>query len=95
MAYWGEGTQMNAPVQSNPSAGIVFRGRSNRLGGTQTTTRSTSHETSGNDSSSSSTRQQNQGDGVAFCGKSYRLNGWYCISYDVLKTMLKLDGLIG
>ncbi|CAL5201145.1 unnamed protein product [Lathyrus oleraceus] len=76
VAYWGEGTQMNAPVQSNPSAGIVFRGRSNRLGGTQTTTRSTSHETSGNDSSSSSsTRQQNQGDGVAFRGKSYRLNG--------------------
>lgn len=78
MAYWGEGTQMNAPVESNPSAGIVFKGRSNRLGGTQATTRSTSHETSDNAAaaaSSSSPRQQNQGDGVTFRRKSYRLNG--------------------
>ncbi|OIW20425.1 hypothetical protein TanjilG_11124 [Lupinus angustifolius] len=41
VAYWGEGTQINAPVQSNPTDGVVFRGRSYRLGGTQTTTRTT------------------------------------------------------
>ena len=72
MAYWGEGTQINAPVQSNPSAGIIFKGRSNRLGGNQTTaTRNTSQETSGD---ASSPQQQNQGDGIAFRGRSYRLN---------------------
>jgi Derlin-2/3 len=54
---------MNSPVQPNPAAGIVFRGRSNRLGGGTGTTRRTSpHE------------QQNQGDGIAFRGRSYRLN---------------------
>lgn len=73
VAYWGEGTQINAPVQSNPSAGIIFKGRSNRLGGNQTTaTRNTSQETSGN---ASSPQQQNQGDGIAFRGRAYRLNG--------------------
>lgn len=79
MAYWGEGTQINSPVQSNPQAGIVFRGRSHRLGGTQSTTRSTSQQTEGNNnsssSSSSSSQPQSQGDGIAFRGKSYRLNG--------------------
>jgi Derlin-2/3 len=73
VAYWGEGTQINAPVQSNPSAVIIFKGRSNRLGGNQTTaTRNTSQETSGN---ASSPQQQNQGDGIAFRGRAYRLNG--------------------
>ena len=59
-------------VQCNPLAGIIFRGRSNRLGGTQTTTRSASPQTSSN---ASSPQQQNQGDGIAFRGRSYRLNG--------------------
>ncbi|XP_061348928.1 derlin-1-like [Gastrolobium bilobum] len=72
VAYWGEGTQINAPVQSNPSDGIVFRGRSHRLGGTQITTRSTAEQTNRN---GSSPQQQNQGDGIAFRGRSYRLNG--------------------
>ncbi|KAG5048972.1 hypothetical protein JHK85_010075 [Glycine max] len=74
VAYWGEGTQINAPVQSNPSAGIVFKGRSHRLGGTQTTTRRTAEQTEGNDSASCP-QPQNQGDGIAFRGKSYRLDG--------------------
>ncbi|XP_027333302.1 derlin-1.1-like [Abrus precatorius] len=71
VAYWGEGTQINAPVQSNPSAGIVFRGRSHRLGGNQTT-RSSAEQSEGN---ASSPQQQNQGNGIAFRGRSYRLNG--------------------
>ncbi|RDX58329.1 Derlin-1 [Mucuna pruriens] len=74
VAYWGEGTQINAPVQSHPSAGIVFKGRSHRLGGTQTTARSTTEQTERN-ASTSSPQSQSQGDGVAFRGKSYRLNG--------------------
>ncbi|WJX30462.1 ER-associated protein degradation protein [Trifolium repens] len=75
VAYWGEGTQMNGPVQSNPLAGIVFRGRGHRLGRTQSTTvRRTPQETS-ESTSSSPQQQQNQGDGIAFQGKSYRLNG--------------------
>ncbi|PNX60494.1 derlin-2 protein, partial [Trifolium pratense] len=74
VAYWGEGNQMNSPVQSNPSAGIVFRGRSNRLGGAQSTTvRRTPQETS--EGANSSPQQQNQGGGIAFQGRSYRLNG--------------------
>ncbi|PNX67026.1 derlin-2 protein [Trifolium pratense] len=65
---------MNSPVQSNPSAGIVFRGRSNRLGGAQSTTvRRTPQETS--EGANSSPQQQNQGGGIAFQGRSYRLNG--------------------
>ncbi|XP_039122880.1 derlin-1.2-like isoform X2 [Dioscorea cayenensis subsp. rotundata] len=31
VAYWGEGAQINSPVQSTPQAGIAFRGRSYRL----------------------------------------------------------------
>ncbi|KAF8412441.1 hypothetical protein HHK36_000405 [Tetracentron sinense] len=33
VAYWGEGTQINSPVQPDPSAGVAFRGRSYRLNG--------------------------------------------------------------
>ncbi|RWR87436.1 hypothetical protein CKAN_01637700 [Cinnamomum micranthum f. kanehirae] len=29
--FWGEGVQVNSPVQPNPSAGVAFRGRSYRL----------------------------------------------------------------
>nr|KYP41422.1 Derlin-1 [Cajanus cajan] len=79
VAYWGEGTQINSPVQSNPLAGIVFRGRSQRLGGTQTTTTTTTNDqTQGNASASASASAsalQRQGDGIAFRGRSYRLNG--------------------
>jgi Derlin-2/3 len=57
---------MNSPVQPNPSAGIVFRGRSNRLGGGTGTTR--------RKRTTSPHEQQNQGDGIAFRGRSYRLN---------------------
>ncbi|OVA04667.1 Derlin [Macleaya cordata] len=32
VAFWGEGTQINSPVQPDPSAGVAFRGRSYRLG---------------------------------------------------------------
>ncbi|KAL2335884.1 hypothetical protein Fmac_010330 [Flemingia macrophylla] len=73
VAYWGEGAQINAPVQSNPLAGIVFKGRSHRLGGTQT---STNEQTKGNASASASASAlQREGNGIAFRGKSYRLNG--------------------
>jgi len=68
VAYWGEGTQINSPVQSDPSAGIVFKGRSHRLGGTQRT------PPEGNASASPSSPQPHtQSDGVAFRGKSHRL----------------------
>ncbi|KAI3921589.1 hypothetical protein MKW92_027049 [Papaver armeniacum] len=33
VVFWGKGTQINSPVQPNPSAGIAFRGRGRRLGG--------------------------------------------------------------
>ncbi|BAT92880.1 Derlin-1 protein [Vigna angularis] len=75
VAYWGEGTQINSPVQSDPSAGIVFKGRGHRLGGTQrTAARDTAEQTEGNVSASSH-QQQTQSNGVAFRGKSHRLNG--------------------
>ncbi|KAK7334506.1 hypothetical protein VNO80_26263 [Phaseolus coccineus] len=67
VAYWGEGTQINSPVQSDPSAGIVFKGRSHRLGGTERT------PAEGN-ASSSSPQQHSQSNGVSFRGKSHRLN---------------------
>ncbi|XP_054811232.1 derlin-1.1-like [Prosopis cineraria] len=74
VAYWGEGTQVNSPVHSNPTTdGIVFRGRSFRLGGTQT--RMTSNPQGQQNESNVSPQQQNQGNGIAFRGRSYRLNG--------------------
>ncbi|KAJ7949485.1 Derlin [Quillaja saponaria] len=70
VAYWGKGTQINSPVQHNPSAGVAFRGRSYRLSGTRArTTEQTDTNTS------ASPPQQNQADGVAFSGRSYRPNG--------------------
>ncbi|XP_043691531.1 derlin-1.1-like [Telopea speciosissima] len=33
VVFWGEGTQINSPVQPNPSAGVAFSGRGYRLGG--------------------------------------------------------------
>ncbi|KAJ7959555.1 Derlin [Quillaja saponaria] len=71
VAYWGEGTQINSPVQRDPAAGVAFRGRSYRLSGTQTRT---AEQTDTNTSTAASPPQQNQADGVAFRGRSYRLN---------------------
>ncbi|KAK3447373.1 hypothetical protein EUGRSUZ_A02914 [Eucalyptus grandis] len=73
VAYWGEGFQVNAPVPSDPSAGIAFRGRSHRLGGMATRGRSPEQ---------AQTRDQGPvqqpmpaAEGVAFRGRSYRLGG--------------------
>ncbi|KAF8380552.1 hypothetical protein HHK36_028040 [Tetracentron sinense] len=33
VAFWGKGTQVNSPVQPDPSAGVAFRGRGYRLNG--------------------------------------------------------------
>lgn len=68
VAYWGEGTQMNSPVQRDPSAGVSFRGRSYRLNGTRPSTTEQTAETD------SPAQQPNQGAGVAFRGRSYRLD---------------------
>ncbi|MED6156262.1 hypothetical protein PIB30_012823 [Stylosanthes scabra] len=75
VAYWGEGSQVNAPVQSNPSAGIVFRGRSHRLGGSETS--NTRENNNNNNTAASSSQQQNHegNNGIAFRGRSFRLNG--------------------
>ncbi|KAL9321625.1 hypothetical protein ACSQ67_009678 [Phaseolus vulgaris] len=70
VAYWGEGTQINSPVQSDPSSGIVFKGRSHRLGGTERTPAAAAEE----NASSSSPQQHSNTNGVAFRGKSHRLN---------------------
>ncbi|KAK4256447.1 hypothetical protein QN277_009308 [Acacia crassicarpa] len=75
VAYWGEGTQINSPVRSNPTTdGIVFRGRGHRLGGSQTS-RAGNSQAQQTESNNASPQQRNQGDGVAFRGRSYRLNG--------------------
>ncbi|KAI4332809.1 hypothetical protein L6164_017688 [Bauhinia variegata] len=73
VAYWGEGAQMNSPVQSDPSAGIAFRGRSHRLGG-NTQTRSTSTESNASSTQHPQNHQSNNNSTV-FRGRSYRLNG--------------------
>ncbi|XWS47697.1 hypothetical protein CRYUN_Cryun13aG0006300 [Craigia yunnanensis] len=76
VAYWGEGIQVNSPVQRDPSAGVAFRGRSYRLNGNrrQTSTPSEQEQEQQNQTNSSA-RQPNSGDGVVFRGKSYRLSG--------------------
>lgn len=70
VAYW-EGTQINAPVQRDPYAGVAFRGRSYRLNGNQTRTpeqAQTRRETE------TETQQPNSPEGgIAFRGTSYRL----------------------
>ncbi|XVF11238.1 hypothetical protein REPUB_Repub08aG0009200 [Reevesia pubescens] len=77
VAKWGEGIQVNSPVQRDPFAGVAFRGRSYRLSGNgaqrSTPSEQEQHQNQTN-SSSGSARQPNSGDGVAFRGKSYRLN---------------------
>lgn len=72
VAYWGEGIQVNSPVQRDPSAGIAFRGRSFRLNGNRAQTRTPTEQEQQNQGSA---RQPNSGEGVAFSGKSYRLGG--------------------
>ncbi|KAL6131808.1 hypothetical protein ACLB2K_070181 [Fragaria x ananassa] len=69
VAYWGEGTQINAPVQSSPYAGVVFQGRSYRLNGN--TRRATTPE---QQPQTNTVPQPNQGEGVAFRGRSHRLD---------------------
>ncbi|KAF3433183.1 hypothetical protein FNV43_RR24285 [Rhamnella rubrinervis] len=72
VAYWGQGTQMNSPVQRDPFAGVAFRGRSYRLNGTRTTTRTPQQpQTTTEETEQPSTRADG---GVAFRGRSYRLN---------------------
>lgn len=69
VAYWGKGTQINSPVQRDPSAGVAFRGRSYRLSGTRT-------RLADEGQTNPATQQpNNQSDGVVFRGRSYRLNG--------------------
>ncbi|XP_030937043.1 derlin-1.1-like [Quercus lobata] len=70
VAFWGKGTQMNTPVQRDPSAGVAFQGRSYRLNGTRPST--TGQAETG---SHAQAQQPNQADGVAFRGRSHRLNG--------------------
>ncbi|XP_057752463.1 derlin-1-like isoform X2 [Arachis stenosperma] len=74
VAYWGEGTQVNAPVQSNPSSGIVFKGRSHRLGGSQATSNTKGNDNNNNASSSQQQNHDKGDNGIAFRGRSYRLN---------------------
>ncbi|KDP22457.1 hypothetical protein JCGZ_26288 [Jatropha curcas] len=68
VAFWGEGTQVNAPVQSDPYAGVAFRGRSFRLNGTRTSPTQEEAQPTGRPNNSST-------DGVAFRGRSHRLGG--------------------
>ncbi|XP_059461127.1 derlin-1.1-like [Corylus avellana] len=71
VAYWGEGTQINSPVQRDPSAGVAFRGRGYRLNGSQTRTGEQA-ETNG---PAQAAQQRNQAGRGAFQGRSYRLDG--------------------
>ncbi|KAL6291308.1 hypothetical protein ACE6H2_008818 [Prunus campanulata] len=68
VAFWGEGTQINSPVERNPHAGVAFQGRSFRLNGRTTTPPQTTQEPYNN-------QQQAAADGVVFRGRSHRLNG--------------------
>ncbi|OAY48112.1 derlin-1 [Manihot esculenta] len=69
VAFWGEGTQVNAPVQRDPSAGVAFRGRSYRLNGTRARPAEESQGTT------PAQQPNTSADGVAFQGRSYRLGG--------------------
>ncbi|VVA10884.1 PREDICTED: derlin-1 [Prunus dulcis] len=68
VSFWGEGTQINSPVERNPHAGVAFRGRSFRLNGRTTTPPQTTQEPFNN-------QQPPAADGVAFRGRSQRLDG--------------------
>ncbi|KAK2653435.1 hypothetical protein Ddye_013291 [Dipteronia dyeriana] len=66
VAFWGEGTQINSPVQRDPHAGVAFRGRGYRLNGN----RSTNTEQQQPQTDSTTPQQPNS----AFRGRSYRLD---------------------
>ncbi|XP_050223740.1 derlin-1.1-like [Mercurialis annua] len=72
VAFWGRGTQVNAPVQSDPHAGVAFRGRSFRLNGTRTNPRNEPQQAT---NSSEQQATNNSSGGVAFRGRSYRVGG--------------------
>ncbi|KAG6644221.1 derlin-1.1-like isoform X3 [Carya illinoinensis] len=76
VAFWGEGTQINSPVQRDPSTSVAFRGRSYRLNGSRTSRSNSTPATNQAGADSSAQQPADRGDGsVAFRGKSYRLNG--------------------
>ncbi|KAG6698888.1 hypothetical protein I3843_08G041800 [Carya illinoinensis] len=76
VAFWGEGTQINSPVQHDPSTSVAFRGRSYRLNGSRTSRSNSTPATNQAGADSSAQQPADRGDGsVAFRGKSYRLNG--------------------
>ncbi|KAH7855075.1 hypothetical protein Vadar_020962 [Vaccinium darrowii] len=71
VAFWGVGYQQNAPIPRKDTAvPDVFQGRGRGLGGARTSASTQAQP------SSSEQAQPNQGnDGVAFRGRSYRLDG--------------------
>lgn len=77
VAFWGEGFQMNSPFRrSEPSEGVIFRGRSHRLNGSRAHTprpQTTSSEPVETDTDAA--EPPNRTGGVAFRGRSYRLGG--------------------
>lgn len=79
VAYWGEGIQVNSPVQRDPSAGTAFKGRGYRLGSRGQTSRPSEQQqqqaqAQAPTNNAAAARQPNSGEGVAFRGKSYRLS---------------------
>ncbi|KAI4384712.1 hypothetical protein MLD38_002830 [Melastoma candidum] len=77
VAFWGEGIQVNSPVQRDQSAGGAFRGRGHRLGGGRSTSNAGN---SGHAETGTATTGQQRGTyaaagGSAFQGRGYRLNG--------------------
>ncbi|WCJ36439.1 DERLIN-1 [Euphorbia peplus] len=74
VAYWGKGTQVNSPVQSDPSAGIAFRGRSYYLNNNSRRTNSASEETLASTTAAGATNNSaSAAGGAAFRGRSHRL----------------------
>lgn len=74
VAYWGEGTQFNSPVQRDPSAGTAFRGRSYRLNSSQTNTRERTQTRRRSSPSPPPPPPQQGSNQPAFSGRSYRLD---------------------
>ncbi|TXG70593.1 hypothetical protein EZV62_005528 [Acer yangbiense] len=73
VAFWGEGTQINSPVQRDQHAGVAFRGRGYRLNGNRST--NTEQQQQQQPQTDSTTPQQPNGaGGVAFRGRSHRLD---------------------
>ncbi|KAK0595212.1 hypothetical protein LWI29_004523 [Acer saccharum] len=72
VAFWGEGTQINSPVQRDQHAGVAFRGRGYRLNGNRSTNREQQQQQPRTDSTTP--QQPNAAGGVAFRGRSHRLD---------------------